>query len=40
MTPAKAMLGSSDTFWQLIDQRRKQATVSRKELEARLDNAE
>ncbi len=33
-------LGSSDRFWQLIAARRKQATVTRKELERMAGNAE
>lgn len=30
-------LGSSDTFWQLISERRKQGVIDREELERRLD---
>ena len=30
-------LGSSDKFWKLIDERRRQKTLSRREIEKRLD---
>ncbi len=40
MDPEQLELGTSDKFWKLIARRRKQKTISRTQLEKKLDSRE